>query len=105
DACDIALSPAPGVDVWFVDPDETRRHSQNRQGDGQLRRARHGSPLDKAQRQSQSSSGRRMKRGPSRSCLIFALLLSVAAAPARAQNEPILVPDVVDYPKLLPILP
>ena len=27
------------------------------------------------------------------------------AAESRAQNEPILVPDVVDYAKLLPILP
>ncbi|MFN2541825.1 MAG: hypothetical protein ABR514_06615 [Chthoniobacterales bacterium] len=32
--------------------------------------------------------------------------LTLLLAPAlRAQNEPILVPDVVDYPKLLPILP
>jgi hypothetical protein len=37
-------------------------------------------------------------------CAIAALI--ILAAPAlRAQNEPILVPDVVDYPKLLPILP
>jgi hypothetical protein len=36
--------------------------------------------------------------------LILALLFFGTAA-ASAQNEPILVPDVVDYPKLLPILP
>ena len=36
------------------------------------------------------------------------LLILVAALPltgARAQNEPVLVPDAVDYQKLLPILP
>jgi hypothetical protein len=39
--------------------------------------------------------------------LAFATIISAgfAAAKLRAQNEPILVPDVVDYKKLLPILP
>jgi hypothetical protein len=37
--------------------------------------------------------------------LILALLFALTATGLRAQNEPILVPDVVDYPKLLPILP
>jgi hypothetical protein len=37
--------------------------------------------------------------------LALALLISFAAALTYAQNEPILVPDVVDYEKLLPILP
>src|ERR1700731_2807161 len=37
--------------------------------------------------------------------LALALLVGFVAAEARAQNEPILVPDVVDYAKLLPILP
>ena len=46
-----------------------------------------------------------MTRGASWVRLIVALLLGVAAVAVRAQNEPILVPDVVDYPKLLPILP
>jgi len=46
-----------------------------------------------------------MTRGASWLRLIVALLLGVAATALRAQNEPILVPDVVDYPKLLPILP
>jgi hypothetical protein len=46
-----------------------------------------------------------MKRGPSRVYLILVLLLGIAATAGRAQNEPMLVPDVVDYPKLLPILP
>ena len=46
-----------------------------------------------------------MTRGAFWLRLIVALLLGVAAAGLRAQNEPILVPDVVDYPKLLPILP
>ncbi len=32
-------------------------------------------------------------------------LLAMLAVESRAQNEPILVPDVVDYSKLLPILP
>ena len=38
------------------------------------------------------------------SCLL-ALLIGVSLGMAQAQNEPILVPDVVDYQKLLPILP
>jgi hypothetical protein len=46
-----------------------------------------------------------MTRGASWVRLIVALLVGVAAVALRAQNEPILVPDVVDYPKLLPILP
>jgi hypothetical protein len=33
------------------------------------------------------------------------LLVSVTIAIAQAQNEPVLVPDAVDYQKLLPILP
>src|SRR6266705_5190201 len=33
------------------------------------------------------------------------LLISCAAGAIYAQNEPILVPDVVDYAKLVPILP
>src|SRR6266513_4896363 len=37
--------------------------------------------------------------------LTVALLIAFAIPPSHAQNEPILVPDVVDYPKLLPILP
>ena len=35
----------------------------------------------------------------------LALLVAVALDPAAAQNEPILVPDVVEYSKLIPILP
>src|SRR6266702_3190544 len=38
--------------------------------------------------------------------LILALMLGfMIASTTRAQNEPILVPDVVDYSKLLPVLP
>ena len=33
------------------------------------------------------------------------LVIGLAAAEMRAQDEPKLVPDVVDYPKLIPILP
>jgi hypothetical protein len=36
---------------------------------------------------------------------ILILLTSIALGLAHAQNEPILVPDAVDYQKLLPILP
>jgi hypothetical protein len=36
---------------------------------------------------------------------VLALLICFATGAAYAQNEPILVPDVVDYQKLLPILP
>src|SRR4029453_12147428 len=35
----------------------------------------------------------------------LALFTTFALSAARAQNEPILVPDAVDYQKLLPILP
>ena len=35
----------------------------------------------------------------------LALMISCAASAIYAQNEPILVPDVVDYAKLIPILP
>jgi hypothetical protein len=37
--------------------------------------------------------------------LILAFVSGFAAADLRAQNEPVLVPDVVDYKKLIPILP
>ncbi len=37
--------------------------------------------------------------------LIFAFLTAAFALSAQAQNEPLLVPDVVDYKKLIPILP
>ena len=37
--------------------------------------------------------------------LTVALSLAIVLVFARAQNEPILVPDAVDYQKLLPILP
>jgi hypothetical protein len=36
---------------------------------------------------------------------IVALFITFGIVAARAQNEPILVPDAVDYQKLLPILP
>src|SRR5204862_7129799 len=37
--------------------------------------------------------------------LVLTLLISCAAGAVYAQNEPILVLDVVDYAKLLPVLP
>ena len=36
---------------------------------------------------------------------VLTLLIGVSLGIAQAQNEPILVPDAVDYQKLLPILP
>jgi len=36
---------------------------------------------------------------------VLTLLMGVSLGIAQAQNEPILVPDAVDYQKLLPILP
>jgi hypothetical protein len=47
------------------------------------------------------------KFGSAASTGLFVLILSIAFGiiGARAQNEPILVPDAVDYQKLLPILP
>jgi hypothetical protein len=36
---------------------------------------------------------------------VVALFITLGIIAARAQNEPILVPDAVDYQKLLPILP
>ena len=49
----------------------------------------------------------RQKFGPVAGAGLFALilLLTSGGSPAYAQNEPILVPDVIDYQKLLPILP
>src|SRR5215831_7943462 len=38
-------------------------------------------------------------------CFVLAFLVGVALGIAQAQNEPILVPEAVDYQKLLPILP
>ncbi len=35
----------------------------------------------------------------------LALLVSFGVGPSYAQNEPVLVPDAIDYQKLLPILP
>lgn len=37
--------------------------------------------------------------------LVLAWLVAVTASPLMAQDEPRLTPDVVDYPKLIPILP
>ncbi len=49
---------------------------------------------------------RQRSRSPAQAgFLTVALLITFAILPSHAQNEPILVPDVVDYPKLLPILP
>src|SRR4029453_16755944 len=43
---------------------------------------------------------------PARSGLFaLTLLVGVVISVANAQNEPILVPDVIDYQKLLPLLP
>src|SRR5947209_15660423 len=36
---------------------------------------------------------------------VLALLVSSGVGPSYAQNEPVLVPDAIDYQKLLPILP
>src|SRR5207237_2559807 len=41
----------------------------------------------------------------STSLFVLALFIPLGIGTARAQNEPILVPDAVDYQKLLPILP
>jgi hypothetical protein len=46
-----------------------------------------------------------MKRATAVLGLILGFLLGSAVVAVRAQNEPVLVPDVVDYQKLLPILP
>src|SRR6266516_2705463 len=49
---------------------------------------------------------RQQSRSPAQAgFLTVALLIAFAIPPSHAQNEPILVPDVVDYQKLLPILP
>src|SRR5215472_12992172 len=42
---------------------------------------------------------------PAGAGLFAALIISFASGVAYSQNEPILVPDVVDYSKLMPILP
>lgn len=63
----------------------------------------HESRLDKAREQSQSSTaiGIRMRTV----VFAFAVFLVLAGPGLRAQGEPNLVPDVVDYKKLLPLLP
>jgi hypothetical protein len=43
--------------------------------------------------------------GPSTPLFVIVLFIFVGMVAARAQNEPILVPDAIDYQKLLPILP
>jgi hypothetical protein len=49
----------------------------------------------------------RLNFGPAASTVLFVLSLFIGfgTIAAHAQNEPILVPDAVDYQKLLPILP
>src|SRR5947208_13920775 len=49
----------------------------------------------------------RQKFGHAAGAGLFALILLLISggSPGYAQNEPILVPDVIDYQKLLPILP
>src|ERR1043166_8777627 len=42
-----------------------------------------------------------MRRAP----VLITLLIALSTVGLHAQNEPVLVPDVVDYPKWLPILP
>src|ERR1043166_8469600 len=42
-----------------------------------------------------------MRRAP----VLITLRIALITVGLHAQNEPVLVPDVVDYPKLLPILP
>src|SRR5207244_6524874 len=56
DGRNVALPPAPVIAVGLVDQKEARGHGADRQQDCQLSRARHGSRLDKALRQSQSST-------------------------------------------------
>src|SRR5918996_1419283 len=54
------------------------------------------------------STSKRDARSPHRleACAIIMLaLLLIFVAPLHAQDEPKLVPDAVDYPKLLPVLP
>jgi hypothetical protein len=43
--------------------------------------------------------------GPKVSAAIMLALLFIFVASSHAQNEPILVPDAVDYQKLIPVLP
>jgi hypothetical protein len=38
-------------------------------------------------------------------CFLLSFVMAVGLNAARAQNEPMLVPDAIDYQKLLPILP
>src|SRR6266487_1146788 len=57
DGGDVALTPAPIVDVRLVDQPKANRDGQDPHQNCQLNRARHGSRLDKPLRQSQSSRG------------------------------------------------
>ena len=104
---DVALPPAPLVDKGLVDRDEPNNYGDNADSDCQVTmsilRCAHESRLDKPHEQSQSSTvtGIAMRAA----IFTFGLLLVLAGATSRGQDEPTLVPDVVDYKKLLPLLP
>src|SRR2546423_13730937 len=96
DRGDVTLSPAPIVNVRLIDPDQPHRDCKDRHHNRESGHVCYGSPLDKACRQSQSSSLSLMKTA---ACtLVF--LLGVAMPSLHAQNEPNLIPDVADPAKL-----
>src|SRR5882762_2657288 len=104
---DVALPPAPLVDKGLIDRDEPNNHGDNADSDCHVTisilRCAHESRLDKPHEQSQSST---VTGIPMRAAVFtFGLLLVLAGATSRGQDEPTLVPDVVDYKKLLPLLP
>src|ERR1700736_1352936 len=131
-SCDrrhVALPPTPVVDVRLVDQDQPDGDCQNRQRNCKLGRSPHRSRLDKPPCRSQSSTWPRMKTlglwsasiyprfemrrrvATARKAatvslrLILAFVFGFTAVDLRGQNEPVLVPDAVDYKKLIPILP
>ena len=125
----VTLPPTPVVDVGLVDQDQPDGDCQNRQRNCKLDPSPHRSRLDKPPPRSQSSTWPRMKtlglwRAPiyprfemrrhvalARKAatvflkVILAFVFGFTAVDLRGQNEPVLVPDAVDYKKLIPILP
>ncbi len=122
DRGDITLSPAPFVDERLINIDKPNRYrdngDRNRQAYVKIRFGAHYSRLDKAPFQSQSSTSVCSGNGKvwamkKRFCAVSVLVAIGLAAfmgilasrvPAQAPPPPD-APDVVDYQKLLPLLP
>src|SRR4051812_23196876 len=124
DRCDVALPPAPVIDKGLIKTDKTYGQSQNSDAksdcDRPIARRKHDSRLDKPTRQSQSSTRRlrektrrprmnaairRLPFHPTAIIMASAVVLFAAQGIEAQAPPPPDAPDVVDYSKLLPLLP